>query len=326
MEDLISVVIPVYNGERFVSNAIQSIINQSYSNWELIIVENGSKDRTTEVCESFLCDKRIHLFHSEKGVTQARNKGIEESNGKWIAFLDADDQLVRDGLKEWSSVVNKYNCDIVSAEYVSEGVKFSSKITVIDNNDDFLENSLSNPTQKANIAGILFSRSFLIDNIIRFRQGLTHAEDSVFFLDTVLQNPRICLLDFGLYKYSYSKNSTVRSSHSNLELAYIPSMKKIYELVQGQSEKVRNAAYLLVLNNLLVIFVHDTFIEGYSTTRAKKICELPVFKEAILNVDICNITGAKKIIFYCLKKGLYWPVLLACKIRIYMNKRKEVEL
>lgn len=75
-----SVIIPAYNAEKFIHIAIQSVQEQTINEWELIIVENGSTDNTTAVCEKFLNDKRIKLLHSEKGVSSARNKGISVRN------------------------------------------------------------------------------------------------------------------------------------------------------------------------------------------------------------------------------------------------------
>ena len=74
--EVVSVVMPVYNAEKFVEKAIKSIVRQTYTSWELVIVENGSTDNTWNICSKFLNDSRVCLIHSDKGVSVARNKGI----------------------------------------------------------------------------------------------------------------------------------------------------------------------------------------------------------------------------------------------------------
>jgi glycosyltransferase involved in cell wall biosynthesis len=89
---LISVVIPAYNAGKYIAQAINSVQGQTYTNWELIIINDGSTDNTAETVEKFLSDKRItNYYQRNSGVSVARNNGIEKSSGKYIAFLDADD-------------------------------------------------------------------------------------------------------------------------------------------------------------------------------------------------------------------------------------------
>lgn len=97
---LVSVILPVYNGEPFLPAAITSVIVQSYSNWELIIIDDGSNDRSASICDSYLSkDLRIKVFHqSNKGVNSARAKGVDEAKGEYFVFLDADDTFSPDSL------------------------------------------------------------------------------------------------------------------------------------------------------------------------------------------------------------------------------------
>lgn len=93
-QPLVSIVMPAYNAEKFIEESIKSVINQSYKNWELLVINDCSKDFTQEIIKKYcLKDKRIELFNQERnsGVVEARNKGIQESKGKYIAFLDSDD-------------------------------------------------------------------------------------------------------------------------------------------------------------------------------------------------------------------------------------------
>ena len=93
MDNLVSIIMPSYNTERYISESIRSVFNQTYQNWELIIVDDCSNDHTDEIVSEFLDDKRIKYLKNEKncGAAVSRNRALRESNGKWIAFLDSDD-------------------------------------------------------------------------------------------------------------------------------------------------------------------------------------------------------------------------------------------
>lgn len=93
VSDLVSIIMPSWNAEKYISQSIQSVIDQTYQNWELIIVDDCSADRTDEVVQPYLSDPRIKYLKNEKnlGAALARNRALREAEGEWIAFLDADD-------------------------------------------------------------------------------------------------------------------------------------------------------------------------------------------------------------------------------------------
>lgn len=96
----ISVIIPVYNGQKTIKETIQSVLNQTFADWELIIVNDGSQDATLEIINS-INDYRIKVFsYSNAGVSSSRNRGIDQAQGEFISFLDADDLWTPDKLKE----------------------------------------------------------------------------------------------------------------------------------------------------------------------------------------------------------------------------------
>lgn len=102
---LVSVILPVYNGEKFLATAISSVLSQSYQNWELLVVDDGSTDDTPAICDSFsMMDPRITVFHQENGgVNAARAKGVDNASGEFLTFLDADDTFSSDALDKMSN-------------------------------------------------------------------------------------------------------------------------------------------------------------------------------------------------------------------------------
>lgn len=106
MEPKVTVVIPAYNAAAYISTCLNSVIAQTYTNWEAIVVNDGSKDNTEEIVNGFLSDKRIKLLSQKNaGVSAARNAGIKAASGKYIAFLDSDDAFLENNLERKLRVI-----------------------------------------------------------------------------------------------------------------------------------------------------------------------------------------------------------------------------
>lgn len=103
-ERTVSIIVPVYNVEQYLHKTIGSVCEQTYSNWELILVNDGSKDQSGSICDAYAeKNSRIRVFHTvNQGVSSARNLGIENACGKWVTFLDSDDYLNRNCLETLS--------------------------------------------------------------------------------------------------------------------------------------------------------------------------------------------------------------------------------
>lgn len=118
VDGLVSIITPSWNTERFIAETIQSVIDQTYTNWELIIVDDCSSDNTDEVVASFK-DKRIKYLHNEKnsGAALTRNKALREAKGEWIAFLDSDDLWTPEKLEHQIDFMNKNGYSLSFTEY-----------------------------------------------------------------------------------------------------------------------------------------------------------------------------------------------------------------
>lgn len=127
MNDLVSIIMPSYNTGRFIYDSIKSVQNQTYSSWELIIVDDCSTDNTYEVVAQFLADKRIRYLRNDinSGAAVSRNKALREAKGKWIAFLDSDDLWVPDKLEKQIKFMedNDYHFSYTNYEEIDEESK-----------------------------------------------------------------------------------------------------------------------------------------------------------------------------------------------------------
>ena len=114
MDELVSIVIPIYNAERYLNECLKSVKLQSYSKIEVILVNDGSNDKSKSICERMcLNDKRFKLYNNTNhGVSYSRNYGIKKSKGKYLCFVDADDIIAIDYVKELISEIRKNKCDL----------------------------------------------------------------------------------------------------------------------------------------------------------------------------------------------------------------------
>ena len=120
MQPLVSIITPMYNSEKFILKTIESIVNQTYSNWELLLIDDGSTDNTIQIVEDFkLKYTNIKLFQNPTnlGAAQSRNKGILEAKGDYIAFLDADDLWKPIKLDLQTQFMQTHNCDVSFSSY-----------------------------------------------------------------------------------------------------------------------------------------------------------------------------------------------------------------
>lgn len=116
VSELVSIIMAAYNAEKTIETAIQSVISQTYTHWELIVINDCSKDRTIDIVNQYAeKDSRIHLLNNEKnqGVSLTRKRGLEESNGAWIAVLDSDDLWVSDKLEKQLLLAQKENAKLI---------------------------------------------------------------------------------------------------------------------------------------------------------------------------------------------------------------------
>lgn len=318
-----SIIIPAYNAEKTIENTINSVINQSYGNWEIVVVENGSIDFTNSVVGKFLNDKRISLIHSKKGVSFARNKGIENSTGEWILFLDADDELPLNTLDLYNNVSDHNNVDIIVGQYESG----DGTLEIIENKDEYICRCLNNPTKECNVTGLVFKSNIIKKTNIEFDVNLTHAEDSLFFLQVLLNAKNIIVIHDIVYKVNYVNNSSVRSINENQFDSYLSTIHEIYK-INVFSKRVYDELPSFVLNQVLIVLVNNIFsVDNDKSTFSllkyeKKILNEQIVRESLDNITFKYCDKKRKLLFHLMQKHRYYLLGLICRQKSRMNKRK----
>ena len=119
---MVSVIIPAYNTEKYIERCLKSIIDQEYKKLEIIVINDGSTDRTLSICKEIaLGDERIQIIDIDNsGVSKARNEGLRLAKGKYVCFIDADDYIEKDYIKKYLNVMNQTQADIVIGGVIEE--------------------------------------------------------------------------------------------------------------------------------------------------------------------------------------------------------------
>lgn len=211
---LITVVIPVYNSERYLRQCVESVLAQTFSDWEIILVEDCSTDNSALICSEFASlDRRIRvLCHSEnRGLSVSRNDGIAESHGEWIFFLDSDDLLHPEALKLMLSAT-KLDCDLVCADFqkFDEDVEFRKVKDDfrIESSEEYLEKALYQRGANTSACGKLYHRNLLSKET--FTPGILY-EDLMAVPSIILKSNRVAVLKAKLYLYRQHAGSIIHT-------------------------------------------------------------------------------------------------------------------
>lgn len=307
---LISIIMPVYNSEKYVSEAIDSICNQSYKNWELLIVNDGSTDHTSEILDSYVeKDCRIKVYHrNNNGVSMARNFALKRVCGKYVTFIDSDDVYHVDRLRKMLQVFKLHeNCDIVFSRHKEFKGKLSyievsgsGKISVTDDNvlvkviSDSENHFMCNTMIKSEIA-----------KKIKFAQ-LRFAEDFCYIRDCALHCKKMAVLDEVLYFYRRD-NENAMTSHFFSEKYisdYMNLVENIYEFCK--INKLEDDFYKKMVAHE---YAQNSMRIRKSTTYAKFVTCMndEKFREGMKFANASQCTLFEKILYYMVKYKIYIP-------------------
>ena len=233
----VSVIVPVYNAEKYLKRCVDSLLAQTYSNIEIILVNDGSTDSSPMICDEYKSDNRVVVIHQEnKGLAAARNKGLKNATGDYIGFVDADDFVKEDMFEVLLSTAVDNDCDMVNCGHF-EVEEDGTVLRECTDTHGFTPNELVPQDDLVNRI-----KEILNDNLLWFlwrnlykteflnKYNITYCEedvveDSLFNLDCLLNNPRIVFIDIPLYYYVMSDNSLTRSKGKN---GYVRRLENTY--------------------------------------------------------------------------------------------------
>jgi glycosyltransferase involved in cell wall biosynthesis len=196
MPKLVSVIIPCFNAEKWVAEAIESCLNQTYSNMEIIVVDDGSTDNSLEIIKSYGTKIKWETFPHNKGGNQARNRGFALSKGEYIQFLDADDYILPNKIEQQVQLLEQTEADVVYSDWrhkqhLPDGTSYLDRIEVAGAQADILESLLEDWWTAT--ASLLYRRT-VVEESGGWDESLVVAQDRDFFLTVVLNGAKVVYL------------------------------------------------------------------------------------------------------------------------------------
>lgn len=323
MDQLLSVIIPIYNSEKYLNRCLDSIQKQTYQNLEIIMIDDGSTDSSSTICKTF-CenDNRFkYFFQSNSGVSVARNKGISESTGDLIAFVDSDDWLSCDMYEELVCALRKFDSDIVLCDEIETNGVLSNIYTFpnieagnyqTNGIDINVLNEFAGAVWKCIFKKELFKRDTL------FPTGIPLSEDKIFCLNIFANSRNIYYVKSTLY-YRYlrmdSASHVCRKNQKEIQLMVLNALENV--LSSKWPDIYMEIAYYYLATNIFLILSSIAENEKKFSHKRKEIrefCELPEVRNAILKTNFSS-----KLI-KCIKKRYYYFITLY----LMLNKKNNI--
>ena len=316
----ISIIVPVYKVERYLPRCIDSILGQTYTNFELILVDDGTPDRSGIICDRYAeKDSRIKVIHKENGgVSTARNAGIDAAKGEWITFIDSDDWVAEDYLEVLYTPLKEYDCDLTvgALEWRSIFVSSSShaaRFIDVEKADSTEILDAINRTEFYGPCLKLFKSSIIKNNEVRFPEKVLVAEDAIFVNSYLKHCKKMYLTGRVIYfynelnAYSVTKRSPYFKNLPLWSIAYIHSYEKVLQsfLIDDaikitEVQKKAFFGYASVLNSIVSNFdkkdasekikqAYNLYSEWLDRDDLITAIELEHQKELAINIQSANI-------------------------------------
>ena len=316
---MISIIVGMYNCEHTINKTIKSILNQSFNDFELLLIDDGSIDNTLEIIKAF-DDQRIKIFEqNNKGISNVRNKGIGLAQGEYICFVDSDDYIEIDYLKELYEYMTNNNLDYVMCNYnkVINDNKYmmqpSFNGNTIITDKQLLINKIFYGNNKYNLSSNcmgLYKRNIIIDNNLKLDEDLYYGEDILFNYQYIQYINRFGYLNKALYNYTYNNESLSNNLTINKIELLINKIKNNINKYNDIENKYIKSYYLnqfiIYLSNIFKLNKQDRIREYYNI-RNNKILDDISYK------DLLNIKD--KIWLYLIKKNKYEIAYKLWKLR-----------
>ena len=334
--DKISVIVPIYNVDVYLDKCIESIVNQTYKNLEIILVNDGSPDNSDIICKKWKNkdESIIYIKQKNSGVSVARNNGIKKSTGQYISFVDGDDYLELNMIEKLHNYISKCKVNIAICDYYET------------NNLNDIETHFFDKTKKIDINknkkmileeiikflgvpwGKLYKRDFLVRNKLLFKVGLKRMQDTIFNLEAFELCDEVAYLHESLYYYRIFEESACNKYSPDFDktakdiLKYFKEYLVKNKLFEKYQDLYYTKMYYLVDEMIKLKYVHDKCNDSLLKIINGIKFDVQTFN---LNFDLLSkqfFNYCGKIKFFLLKHHFYLLLYLLYKIKIQNKKLK----
>ena len=332
-----SIVIPVYNAEKYIEECLESVLRQTYKHFEIILINDGSNDKSGSICKEYSRkDRRIRYFHQEnRGVVLTRRVGIENVTGDYALFLDSDDYWDTNILEILYERISKYASDLILFGYkrVSE-----NKNILLEKNNLFTDNKLFEGEEKNELFKLILRgpelnnlafkaiKTSLLDNeeYLKF-QDIKTGEDLLESLPVFLKAKKILYINKTLYNYRYNNESVTNKFYRNRIYDYMRVKEEILKYINIESSDYEEIFYSGCAQSI----IH--YLKGLSGNYNRKI-RLEIFEdivkinlviEVLKRSSILKLNKLDKIIIFCFKKKMYFCLDIILRTFNFLRKIKN---
>ena len=330
----ITIIIPVYNVEKYIKDSIESAINQTHNNLEIILINDESTDLSGEICEEYAKrDDRIKVVHQKnKGLAGARNTGLELATGKYIMFLDSDDTFELDACENLYNEIEKTSADFVIGNYINTDVdgtkwqkpafdtnKYSKfKLSIYDYNDSFY-------IMNSSACNKIFSKSFLDKLNIKFTDRAI-AEDAIFTTYCFIKSTNVYYIPNIIFNYRQRNNDSISSSCTK---SYFLGINKSYKTIYNNFKENNQLEYYRYFYAKSMNYILYKFIDSDKLTVEEKIEVLASMKWFYMlsnDLKIPTILKSVQYIIEAISNNDYEQAFKYCDILNQVRKMLPKEL
>lgn len=335
MSELISIIIPVYNGEKYISRMIDSILGQTYKNYELIIVNDGSNDDTFNIISQYSSLENVVIIDKENtGVSDTRNVGLNKANGDYIIFLDADDYVEKEFLEKLYFRIKEDNSDVAMCQYKEISAETIVFINDLKDYDDVLDSirikqelipsMIANVKGKSLVKGLvwrtLIKKKLIHENRLLFDKNIAIAEDMIFLMQVYYCANSISIVKDHLYNYyryegstltKYFKDNFNKNMYFHDTLIDLLKKQNIYLMCEHLYLSNRFSMYTTSFSNCMrnkngTKEQYREFMEFYKYFYTD---------EYARKIKFSHIKGSRKIIYILMKLRFKYLIFIAFKLK-----------
>lgn len=310
---LISIIIPVYNTEKYITRCLNSIKSQTFTNYECICIDDGSKDNSGKICDEYAKnDSRFITIHKGNGgVSSARNLGINNAKGDFITFIDSDDWIENDYCEHLYNVTVEKNADITFCSLIYERKKERKKEAniYIPSSDEDLFRLMCTGKLFCGSVCKLIKKSLFTDYNISFSNGIIWSEDKLLFSKLFYHTNKIAFTDKCLYHYDRTSESSV-TNNAKKDFDKLESIKKVVSEIENYISPLddyKNETILLMKAD----FKLDLIVSFQNTSKDFYKEVINTYKEVdSFLLSMCNSKKQKLFLCFALNKHLTLLILL----------------
>lgn len=351
MSKKVSIIVPVHNASDYLEGCVSSLLKQTYTNLEIILINNASKDNSLELCHQLGGqDARIVVIHTdEPGVSNARNLGLDAMTGDFVTFVDSDDWLELGCIELALETLQTKKADVVVWSFFKNTKQRELQLSLLPKDKECFATeeekaylykksiyaqydkiSESNDVSVGTVWGKLYPSQLINDNNLRFIKSLVRAQDVVFTINAFSCANIICYLDESLYHYRIHSESTCQSGRFISDTC-TPFNDLLNEFIKFAQESSSREDVLNIVNYRIVQVIYWHLDHNYFHAKNKKpflarrneflsLISRGYYKEALDNVELEKLPKQRKVMVFLLRKRMVFMFYIFEKLLLIRNR------